>query len=333
MVQPLDAPRTTAEQYRAFVHEAAGESPCFADWASEVARDAEVLEWLSALPPVKRQPNLVFAAARWHGVAAPGPYTGLRAALLSDDGSLRATILSRATQTNEVGRLAVLAPAFALLAERARRPLALIEVGASAGLCLYPDAYSYDWSPGGRMDRRGAAAVLSARTAGPLPIPAGPLDVGWRSGIDLHPLDVTDADQMSWLQVLVWPEQQERRARLDTAIAVTRRDPPRLVTGDLLEALPDEIERARAAGRVVVFHSAVIAYLGSADRDRFAELMRRLVEADVCDWVSNEGDRVLPAIADGAALGGREDERFVLGIDGVAVARAHGHGRSVTWLR
>ena len=74
-----------------------------------------MLAWVATLPPVKQQPNLVFAAARWHGVPAPGPYAGLRDALLADDGTIRATILARATQTNEVGRLATLTPFLAEL--------------------------------------------------------------------------------------------------------------------------------------------------------------------------------------------------------------------------
>ena len=78
----------------------AGESPCFEEWAHRVIGDPEVQHWLASLPPIKRQPNLVFAAARWHGVPAPGPYEGLRSALLGDDGTIRETIMARATQTN-----------------------------------------------------------------------------------------------------------------------------------------------------------------------------------------------------------------------------------------
>ena len=97
------------------------DSACFAEWTQGVLGDAEVQAWLATLPDGKAQPNLVFAAARWHGVPAPGPYAGLRDALLGDDaagGAVRRTILARATQTNEVGRLATLVPAFAGLAER-----------------------------------------------------------------------------------------------------------------------------------------------------------------------------------------------------------------------
>ena len=88
----------------------------------------------------KRQPNLVFAAARWRGLLAPAPYDALRSALLRDDGRIRETILGRATQTNEVGRLATLVPAFGSLA--ADHPVGLLEAGASAGLCVFPDRWS-----------------------------------------------------------------------------------------------------------------------------------------------------------------------------------------------
>jgi len=88
-----------ADDYRDFAGYARGDSPCFESWALAVADD-DVKAWLTELPPVKRQPNLVFAAARWHGVEAPGPYADLRAALLGDDGTIRDTILSRSTQTN-----------------------------------------------------------------------------------------------------------------------------------------------------------------------------------------------------------------------------------------
>src|SRR5690606_34692915 len=112
-------------------------SPCFEEWALGVVGDAEVLAWLGTLPPIKRQPNLVFAAARWHGAPAPAPYAGLRRVLLEREAEVRATVLSRATQTNEVGRLATLAPVLGLV----EGPLALVEVGASAGLSLFPDRY------------------------------------------------------------------------------------------------------------------------------------------------------------------------------------------------
>ncbi len=291
-----------------------------------------MLDWIGGLPPVKQQPNLVFAAARWHGVPAPGPYEGLRRALLDDDGTIRATILERATQTNEVGRLATLVPWFAQLAEREQgRPLALLEVGASAGLCLYPDRWSYAWATDDGPVEAGSGPRLACTVSGTLPGPPEPPAVAWRGGIDLHPLDVADADAMAWLENLVWPEQDERRDRLRTAVAAARTDPPRLVTGDLLELLPDLVGEAAEYGPVVVFHSAVVAYLEPPDRARFQQLMTTLVGAGLCHWVSNEGPQVLPEVT-----GRSEPEEgwhaFVLGVDGRAVAWTHGHGASMRVL-
>ncbi|MGZ4456076.1 MAG: DUF2332 domain-containing protein [Nocardioides sp.] len=323
-----------AEQYRDFGRHAS-DSPSLQEWAAGVVADDEVRAWIGTLPGIKQQPNLVFAAARWHGVPCPSPYAVLRDALLGDDGTIRTTILTRSTQTNEAGRLATLVPAFARVSGGG--PVALLEVGASAGLCLYPDRWSYAWSlPDGRTVTAGEGPRLACRVdalaGAAVPVPVDPPEVAWRGGIDLHPLDVTDPDATDWLTQLVWPEHDDRRELLRTAIGVARSDPPALVTGDLLDELPALVERAAAVAPVVVFHSAVIAYLEEPDRVRFADLMAGLVADGRCHWVSNEGKRVLPGVtATGPDV---PDERaaFVLGVDGRAVAWTHGHGRSMTWV-
>jgi len=312
-------------EYRDFATYAAGDSPCFEVWALGVIDDPEVLAWLGTLPPLKRQPNLVFAAARWHGAAAPGSYDDLRRVLLDQESDVRATVMARATQTNEVGRLATLVPVLALV----DGPLALIEVGASAGLCLYPDRYDYAWPPLGEL-RGSSGPVLTATATGALPIPAAHPEVAWRGGVDLHPLDVSDPDAMAWLENLVWPEQDERRQRLRTAVEVARQDPPALRTGDLFDHLPDLLEEAAPHGTPVVFHSAVIAYLEDADRRRFHDLMTGLVAAGRCRWLSNEGPRVLREVSADLDV---PPGRFVTALDGVPVAFSHGHGHAVDWLR
>lgn len=318
------------EVYRHFVQHA-GDSPCFVAWARGVVGDRDVQDWLRELPEVKRQPNLVFAAARWHGVPAPAPYDVLRDALLGDDGSIRATILSRATQTNEVGRLATLVPAFAAVARD--RPLALLEAGASAGLCLYPDRWGYRWfTEDGERTLRPGGPTLSCDVTGPAPLPEAGPDVAWRAGLDLDPLDVTDPDHTAWLTNLVWPEHDDRRRQLEAAIAVARADPPRLHRGDLLTDLPALVDEAAAAepeAVVVVFHSAVIAYLDEPSARRFAAMMRELVAEGRCHWVSNEARDVLPEVT--ATAPDPPPGRFVLGIDGRSVGHTHGHGRALHW--
>ncbi|GAB4085808.1 DUF2332 domain-containing protein [Myceligenerans cantabricum] len=324
-------------QYTEFAEYAAtAGSPCFEQWARAVAADEEVLRWISALPGIKKQPNLVFAAARFHGVAAPGPYETLRAALLDDDGTVRATILERATQTNEAGRLATLAPVFVRLSiEAGRRPLALVEAGASAGLCLYPDRWGYDWTaPRSRAPRPavvGPEPRLTCPVTGDLTLPTALPEVAWRGGLDLNPLDARDKDQMAWLETLVWPEHDDRRAILRHAVEIARTDPPHLERGDLLADLPLLVADASQHGEVVVFHSAVLAYLPAEDRERFATMMRRLVADGACRWVSNEGLNVVPSVLDSAPEP-PDSTTFALAVDGRAVAWSHPHGRSMRWF-
>ena len=244
--------------YRAFgEREVRGVSATYEAWALGISEDPAVADLLATLPPGKRQPNLVFAAARWHG--AQGAYAHLRSTLLEQWPQVRATILARATQTNEAGRCAVLLPFLAQLPQ----PLALLEVGAAAGLCLLPDRYSYRYDDGARLDPDDGPSdvVLPCATTAGVEVPTRMPDVVWRAGIDLAPVDVADADACAWLETLVWPEHDDRRARLSSALDVARRDPPRIVRGDLLEALPTVAAEAPPDATLVVFHSAVLAYL------------------------------------------------------------------------
>jgi hypothetical protein len=312
-----------ADRYRDFATYARGDSPTFEAWALGVADDPEVHAWLADLPEPKQQPNLVLAAARWHGAPAPGEYAAFKAVLLEQERAVKQTIRDRATQTNEVGRLAALTPVLGTL----DGPLALIEVGASAGLCLFPDRYDYDWPGAGALTGSGGP-TLTATATGPVPVPARHPDVAWRGGVDLNPLDVTDGDAMAWLETLVWPEQDERRERLRAAVAVARREPPHVVRGDLFDHLPALLDEAGRHGTPVVLHSAVIAYLEDAARERFHDLMTGLVDDGACHWVSNEAPQVLPRVTGDFDPG---PGRFVLARDGVPVAAAHGHGHALEW--
>ena len=115
----------------------------------------------------------------------------------------------RRTQTNEVGRCAILLPVLA----RLQGPLALVEVGASAGLCLLLDRYRYRYGDRSVGDAS-APVLLDCEVSGPVPVPKRVPEVAWRRGIDVARIDVTDDDDVRWLEACVWPDQTERIARL-----------------------------------------------------------------------------------------------------------------------
>jgi len=117
--------------------EAHGRSALYETLAHGAAGDPEALQFLASLPAARRQPNLLLAAVR-HLYGTPPDWTGFRRMLLANRDAVRTVMLQKATQTNEPARCATLLPILARLPQ----PLALIEVGASAGLCLLPDFYA-----------------------------------------------------------------------------------------------------------------------------------------------------------------------------------------------
>lgn len=130
-----------AARYEYFaVHEAVGRSPLYQRCARAVAGDRQVLDLLAAMPELKRQPNLLFGAVRYL-YDSPGDAGEFIELVHAHSAQVTGVMMERSTQTNEPARCATLLPVLARLPQ----PLALLEVGASAGLCLLPDRYAYDF--------------------------------------------------------------------------------------------------------------------------------------------------------------------------------------------
>jgi hypothetical protein len=357
-MSPAPEPSGTADWYRHFgTVDAPGSSPCYADWSLHIAEDPGLIARIDRWPYNKRQPLLMLAAARFLG-AKVSPYPEFRVFLDEHWAEVSRTVMSRATQTNEVGRCATLLPSLAAIAAAEGRPLALIEVGASAGLALFPDRYSYEFDDGATVTRLDPGAsgelqagsgqpparaghrpeppVLRCRTAGPVPLPDSLPSVAWRAGIDLNPLDVRNPDDVAWLEALIWPEQEFRRERLRRAIAVARQDPPLLVAGDLNEQLLSLAGQAPPDAALVVFHSAVMGYVSADGRARFRASVQSLARDRGCHWLSNEGETVIIQ-QDGSVVvpemdPGRLRGNFLLLHNGQPVAITGPHGQSLDWL-
>jgi hypothetical protein len=312
-----------AGAYRRFADEARGRSALYVELAERVAEDRELLAVLSALPLPKQQPNLLLAAVR-RLCGTPSGWAEFRESFDAQHDEIIELILARRTQTNEPARCATLLPLLATLPP----PLALIEVGASAGLCLLVDRYAYEYD-GHRVPAAPLAGVtpptFACRASANTPLPDRPPPVAWRAGLDLDPVDVTDADAVAWLEALVWPGEGDRLALLREAVAVARADPPRVVRGDLRRDLAPLVAQAPADATLVVFHTAVLAYVRDvAERAAFAATVRELGAV----WVSNEGVDVLDAAAGDPWPRGH----FLLTRDGRPVAWTDPHGTAIDWL-
>jgi hypothetical protein len=306
-------------------HELAGVSPLYEALCQAVAGSEAVCVLLDRLPLGKRQPNLLLGAVRFLGGKVNDPARFLDFVTAHWD-AVADTMMSHRTQTNEPGRCATLLPLLASLPQ----PLALVEVGASAGLCLYPDRYSYRYTTSLGEHRLGDSQIaMACAVTGPAPLPERLPEVVWRAGLDLNPLQANSGDDRRWLASLIWPEQIDRAQRLDRALDLVAADPPRIDTGDLLIDLPGLLADAPSGATVVVFHSAVLAYLDEGQRSRFTDVMHTLQRTRGVHWVSNEA----PGVIGGTDLDPTPRGRFVLAHDQVPVAVTGPHGHSLAWLR
>ena len=332
-----------------------------------IAGDAELIRRIDQWPHNKRQPLLILAAARFLG-AQISPYRDFRSFLDDHWAAVSEIVLSRSTQTNEAGRCATLLPSLAQISAAEGRPLALIEVGASAGLALFPDRYGYEFVglPTGRR-RRGATAddAGGRRPGGRRGSTDDAAGSGWRpawhvSGPALRHRrarcrcrrkfpgwrGVPGSTSTPWTcatrTTSPGSKPSSGRSRSSGLNGCARRSrsprerPPLLVAGDLNEQLVELAGRAPADAALVVFHSAVMAYLDAGGRSRFRRTMADLAAERGCHWLSNEGHTVV-AQADGSSVVPEMDDarlrgRFLLLQDGQPAAITGPHGQSLEWL-
>jgi len=312
--------------YRRFAEdEAHGRSQLYEELAHRIATDLSTRAFLASLPRDRQQPNLLFAAIRYLS-GTPKGWEQFRDFVCDHPQELSSVMMARRTQTNEPARCATLMPLFAKL----RPPLALLEVGAAAGLCLLPDRYEYDY---------GRQRVSLSSTANPepptfscevndaTPLPTKPPEVAWRVGLDLDPIDVNDTDQVAWLEALVWPDEKDRLRLLRAALQVARQDPPRVVQGDLRTELPALVAQAPRDATLIVFHTAVLGYVTADERAAFAQTVRDLGVI----WISNEAPQCFPQITK------KVNEpwprgHFLLSINGHAIAWTDPHGSRIEWF-
>jgi hypothetical protein len=314
-------------QYRRFAEqEAHGRSPLYEALAYDVAADRDAIGFLMTLPKQKRQPNLLLAPVRHlFGTSADWPH--FRSNLLANADAVRSVMLTHSTQTNEPARCATLLPVLAQLPQ----PLALIEVGASAGLSLLPDFYGYRYD--GRLihpaDPQTMHPVFRCSASEATPVPKAVPRVVWRAGLDLNPLDAADPSQAAWLETLVWPEQTERLSNLRAALRIAALHRPRIVPGNLLgDELAQLSCEAPKDATLVIFHTAVLAYVADpADRQAFAHRVRSLCPY----WLSNESPHVFPEIASRAGTAHRPG-LFLTSVNGSPVAWSDPHGAALEWI-
>jgi hypothetical protein len=347
--------------------EARGVSPLYEHLAQQAAEDDDVAGLLTAARDGEVRATLLMATAHRLVQADPihplsryypslGGFDGVdsetwplfRSFLLERAEKARSLIATRYTQTNEVRRAALLYPAVARAAKEAGGKVSLLEVGCSAGLLLGLDRFGYRYQcDGGEQLTAGPAkaavglhCALDLAPGAVAPKLPKKLAVVARAGLDRAPVDVSDEDELAWLEACVWADQPDRIRLLRTAAAEQARHRPPLIAGDGVDDLASAAATLAPETPLVVLTSHVLAYFPADRRAAFVEALAALAASRPVWWVSEEFygaalEGVLPGRSDLVGNG-----LATLGVvrwdDGKpeahALARTAPHGQRMTWL-
>ena len=341
-----------ADRFRRFATTEVEEtSPLYHTLALAVADDRDLLRLATSVQPGQPPANMLLGAVHLlllrtpdHELAAcfpdlsaaPGAPAAaapaFRAFCAAHAGEIAALLRSRLVQTNELRRCAYLLPAFSHVASLSQAPLALVEVGASAGLNLLFDRYAYRYQIGdmalGAGDPASPVTIDTSCTvrAGAL-LPLGIPVIARRAGIDLNPVDLADDDAYDWLRALIWPEHADRAARLGQARRLWLAQPPDLVRGDAVDQLPTLLDALPESVAPVVFHTHVL--------NQFTPTAAAALEAI---FVDHSARRAIYRI--GNDLGGGTPKQYVLRLRAyrrgimqeTILAHTDGHARLIEWL-
>jgi hypothetical protein len=315
--------------------------PLYSTLSRQVALDEDLLAVARHVrrPPV---PNVFFGAIHFLLSEAPqhelaGFYRSLcaeprppseahhafRDFVLSNTDRLIPLLETRITQTNEVGRCSFLLPSFTFVHHLGGgRPLALIDVGCSAGLHLRWDRYHYDYGVA-QVGVPHAAVRITCELRGTVMPPLAPQwpECSFRLGIDLNPVDLTDPIARRWFDALIWPEHTGRRRLAAAAIEELLREPPVIVKGDAVDVLGVQLEQVPSDATLIVYNIAALCQGGPDDEAAIARILTASSLRRPTFWLHCENEEVrLRAIDRGS-------------MTQMKLANMDGHGRWLEWLR
>jgi hypothetical protein len=331
-----------------------GYSPLYDRICRAVARDSELLDLVREAPPAAHQPNVLLAAVHYllldgldhplaevyAGRSDADPAPLFRDVCIVQRAAVLELMETRRTNTNECGRSALIGPALTWVAGRRGAPLALVDVGCSAGLNLGCDRFRLDYGAAGATGPADAAVHVECAVRGGTPPIAPQLpEIAARMGLDQSPVDLADERATRWLLACVWPD-TGRVERTRAAIRDAQEHPPTIARGDMVEDIAPLVAGLPRDALACVINTWSLAYLSRSGRQRFAERLAAIGRTRPLVWISAEGPGVVPAFAHVQPPRDDDIELNVLGaieFDGdesraTTLAYVHPHGASINWL-
>ena len=305
-----------------FADEIRRAAPTYGAICEGVAAAPEVLALLDGVPAPQRRPVLLLAAVHHRLLESPeeplarhyrtitsesdnsDPVPAFIAFCAKHARALRSTISNRSTQTNDVGRAALIYLALSPIAADSQAPLGLVDIGTSAGLNLHLDRFTYRFhdEDGGEVRLPGGAPELDCLVRGATVdavLDTSLPRIGNRLGVDPSPIDPRDPEEARWLLACLWPDQIERVDRLRAALTVAadHRNEVEILTGSGVDRVAEGVERARAAGCLpVVVNTWSLTYFSPSDRVNYVEELDRLGANDDLAWIYLEAPNETPEL-------------------------------------
>jgi hypothetical protein len=252
-------------------------------------------------------------------------------------------------QMNEVARCTQIALGIAAVAGPAASPIALVDLGTSAGLGLQLDRYRYQI--GGICVGPAGGLTLTCELRGDRqpPLPELP-PIARRAGIDVDPVDLRVQAAREWLMACA-PAEASAMARLNAAIEVAQQHPAPVVAGDVIAVLPVVLATLPSHLPVLVTDAYLAVFLSPGQRAMLFEILASAGRTRPVTWLSL--DPLIPIGCAGrdsvqglevpdslvadyqqrrlfAILGARTFDRG--SETGRLLARAHPSGQWVEWL-
>lgn len=248
-------------------------------------------------------------------------------------GELMRRALANAPQTNEVQRSAALLPGLLHVARRVQMPLALVEIGASAGLNLFADQYRLE-TPAWAWGAADATLVLRPEWRGSVPegLADTPLAIEYRAACDLQPVDLAAEGEDLRLASYVWAEQRERLERLRAAVAISRAQMAaqgvKVQAAKAAQFLRQQLTLRLPGQALVLMHSVMWQYMPEAEKAAVTMLMGAAGAASTPDtplaWLRFEPPKPDVQMELRCRVWPGGEDRLL--------ARCHPHGAWVEWV-
>ncbi|MBS2968286.1 DUF2332 domain-containing protein [Metabacillus sp. KIGAM252] len=320
-------------------NECKGSSRLYEILSKEMAQDRELLELSLKARAGQPLPNLFFGAVHYlllkgtdnrlseiyqNSVNEESWFPAFKEFCQEHKDEIVFLLKTKLVQTNEVRRCAYLFPVFQYIYELTNKPLALLEIGTSAGLQLLWDQYAYSYGTEDVYGNPSSDFQIQSEWIGnkepPLKKYVPPVSV--RMGFDLNIVDVKDQEEYLWMKALIWPEHKERLAMFERAASLAGSQPVQFFEGDGTALLASAAEAVPADSVICVFHTHVANQMPDEAIERLLSSIQEIGRRrDVFHLYNNIEDRLLHL-----------DYRLEGKAYTETIAETDGHGRWFKWL-